>query len=217
MQLTTQAEKKMRINKFLVTFLLLAMAWFSGVSTVYAQSQSEPVSLLRYIANNMIAGLKANKATLKSNPEAVYGLAYKYVVPYADLTEMSKRVLPPAIWNSATPAQRVQFEKEFTKTLIRTYASALTSYQDQVITFMPLRGGAEGRTVVVNSEIRGAGQPIQVAYRLIRVGSVWRLYDMSVEGVSMLDSFREQFSDMLAQGNIEQLLQRLSGHNTGSR
>lgn len=207
----------MRINKILLSFLLLSMTWFSCASLAQSQTQSEPVSLLRYIANNMIAGLKANKATLKTNPDAVYSLAYKYVVPYADLTEMAKRVLPPAIWNGATPEQRVQFEKEFTKTLIRTYASALTSYQDQVITFMPLRGGAQGRTVVVNSEIRGAGQPIQVAYRLLRVGSVWRLYDMSVEGVSMLDSFREQFSDMLAQGNMDQLLQRLSGHNTGSR
>jgi phospholipid transport system substrate-binding protein len=211
-----QTEKKMRINKLLLTFVILSMTSLSCM-TAYAQSQSEPVSLLRYIASNMIAGLKTNKATLKSNPQAVYSLAYKFVVPYADLTEMSKRVLPPQIWNSATPAERVQFEKEFTKTLIRTYASALTSYQDQTITFYPIRGGAQGSTVVVNSEIRGAGQPIQVAYRLIRVGSMWRLYDMSVEGVSMLDSFREQFSDMLAQGNMEQLLQRLSGHNTGSR
>lgn len=206
----------MRINKLLVAFFILSMGWLTCI-TATAQSQSDPVGMLRYIANNMIAGLKANKATLKSKPQTVYSLAYKYVVPYADLTEMSKRVLPPNVWNSATPAERVQFEKEFTKTLIRTYASALTSYQDQVITFFPVRG-AQGRTVVVNSEIRGSqGQPIQVAYRLIRVGSVWKLYDMSVEGVSMLDSFREQFSDMLAQGNMQQLLQRLSGHNTGSR
>lgn len=204
----------MRTNKLLLTFLIFTLSWFTCMTTYAQSTQGDPVGLLRYIANNMIAGLKTNKATLKSKPQIVYGLAYKYVVPYADLTEMSKRVLPPQIWNSATPAQRVQFQKEFTKTLIRTYASALTSYQDQVITFFPVRG-SQGKSVAVNSEISGSqGQPIQVSYRLLRVGSVWRLYDMSVEGVSMLDSFREQFSDMLAQGNMQQLLQRLSGHNS---
>jgi phospholipid transport system substrate-binding protein len=215
--IVTEAEIIMRLNKLFLTFFILSLSWLTCVST-YAEgaSQSDPVGLLRYIANNMIAGLKANKATLKSKPRIVYGLAYRYVVPYADLTEMSKRVLPPQTWNSATPAERVQFEKEFTTTLIRTYASALTSYQDQTIQFYPVRGGYQGqRTVEVNSEISSSqNQPIHVTYRLIRVGSVWRLYDMSVEGVSMLDSFREQFGDILAQGDMQSLLKRLAGHNT---
>ena len=182
----------------------------------HAQSQSDPVALLQYIANNMIAGLKAHKATLKTKPGTVYSLAYRYVVPYADLSEMSKRVLPPHIWNSATPAQRAQFQKEFTTTLIRTYASALTSYQDQTIQFYPVRGGYAGaRTVEVRSQITGSEtQPISVTYRMVRVGSVWRLYDLSVEGVSMLESFRSQFADILEGGSMDQLLQRMSSHNT---
>ncbi|HVE43931.1 MAG TPA: ABC transporter substrate-binding protein [Gammaproteobacteria bacterium] len=181
-----------------------------------AAPQSQPVALLQYIADNMIAGLKANKATLKSKPSIVYKLAYQYVVPYADLGEMSKRVLPPAVWKSATPEQRSRFQKEFTRTVIRTYASALTSYEDQTIQFFPVRGGSQGRnTVEVNSRISGSqGDPISVSYRLINRGGSWRLYDMSVEGVDMLESFRAQFADILAQGNIETLLQRMSGRNS---
>lgn len=201
------------LNKIVLSFLVMTFAWFTVINS-YGAVQSNPVSLLQYIANNMIAGLKEQKATLKTNPDVVYSLAYRYVVPYADLSEMSKRVLPAQIWNKATAAQRTQFQEQFTKTLIRTYASALTSYQDQVIKFYPPRGGANGHTVEVNSQIISSDRdPIRVTYRLIRVGDGWKLYDMSVEGISMLESFRSQFSDILSQGDMQQLLDRLSQHN----
>lgn len=201
-------------NKILLSLFTLTFGWLICLSSAYAANTSDPVGLLQYIADNMIAGLKTNKATLKSNPTVVYNLANRFVVPYADLTEMSKRVLPPQVWNNATQAQRDQFQKEFTKTVMRTYASGLTNYQDQTVKFFPPRGGSE-RTLEVNSEIDSSGsQPINVTYRLVKNGTNWKLYDMSVEGVDMLESFREQFSDILAQGNMDSLLQRLSGHNS---
>ena len=199
--------------------ILLLIIFFMGyISITHAQSaaiQSNPILLLQYIANNMIAGLKANKATLKSKPQIVYRLAYQYVVPYASLSEMSKRVLPPAVWNHATPDERARFQKEFTTTIIRTYASALTSYQDQTIRFFPIRGQYQhAGTVEVMSEIESSeSSSVRVSYRLIRMGNVWRLYDMSVEGVSMLESFRAQFSSILSQGNMSQLLQKMAAHN----
>lgn len=205
----------MQKNKIVISFIILVFTWVTGITTVQAAPSGDPVSLLQYIANNMISGLKSNKATLKTKPSIVYNLAYRYVVPYANLNEMSKRVLPPRIWNSATPAQRTQFQKSFTTTVIRTYASALTNYQDQTVRFYPVRGGVQGGTVEVSSQILSSrNQPINVTYRLVNAGSGWKLYDMSVEGVSMLSSFRAQFSDILAQGDMNTLLQRLSGHNT---
>lgn len=201
------------LGRFLV-FLFTCLAFnhsFAESGTV----QGNPVALLQYIANNMIAGLKENKATLKSKPQIVYNLASKYVVPYADLSVMSKRVIPPHVWNNASTAQRVQFQKQFTTIIIRTYASALTSYKDQAIHIFPIRGDYHHlNTVEVKSEINSsANEPIRVSYRLIRLGNVWRLYDMSVEGVSLLESFRSQFADILAAGSMEQLLKRLSVHN----
>ncbi|VVC76116.1 putative phospholipid-binding protein MlaC [Aquicella siphonis] len=204
----------MRRNNVVLAFVLLVFGWFSIAATVQAAPTGDPVSLLQYIANNMIAGLKKNKATLKTKPSIVYNLAYQYVVPYANLNEMSKRVLPPRIWNNATSAQKQEFQKLFTTTVIRTYASALTNYQDQTIKFFPVRGGTGGNTVEVNSQIiSSSNQPINVTYRLVRTGGGWRLYDMSVEGVSMLSSFRAQFADILSQGDMNTLLNRLSGHN----
>src|SRR3990167_6508548 len=137
----------MRLKKMVLGFLIISFSCLLCFNT-YAQSRQDPVALLQYIANNMIAGLKANQATLKNKPQIVYRLAYRYVVPYADLTNMSKRVLPPQIWNSATPAQRKRFEKEFTTTLIRTYASALAAYQDQTVRFYPVRGNYQSQSSV---------------------------------------------------------------------
>jgi phospholipid transport system substrate-binding protein len=201
--------QKSSIGFFASFFLLLSLM----VLPVYAAPSGDPVSLLQYIADNMISGLKENKATLKTKPGIVYNLAYKYVVPYANLNEMSKRVLPPRIWNNATPAQRVEFQRLFTRTVIRTYASALSNYEDQTIKFYPVRGGSSGGTVEVNSQIISSqSQPINVTYRLVRTSSGWKLYDMSVEGVSMLGSFRAQFAEILSQGDMNTLLSRLSGH-----
>lgn len=202
-------------NKIVLMFTAVIIGWMSIVTTTSAAAPvADPVAMLRYIANNMINGLRQNQATLKTKPGVVYNLAYQYVVPYANLNEMSKRVLPPRIWNSATEDQREQFQKLFTKTVIRTYASALTNYQDQTIQFYPLRRG-EGNNVEVRSRIMSSSrEPINVTYRLVRTTQGWRLYDMSVEGVSMLGSFRAQFSDILAQGDMNTLLSRLSGHNS---
>jgi phospholipid transport system substrate-binding protein len=211
---TKEEMKKMRIHKILLTYIMVLFAWFAPVTMTQAAPTGDPVALLQYIADNMIAGLKSNQATLKTKPSIVYSLAHQYVVPYADLSEMSKRVLPPSVWNSATPGQRSAFEKQFTTLLIRTYASALTSYKDQTVKFYPVRG-ASGQTVQVSSDIVSPqSSPIHVTYRLIRVGGGWRLFDMSVEGVSLIESFRSQFADILSHGNMDQLISQMSGHNT---
>jgi len=206
----------MRSHKILITSILIIFSWISSVSA-FAAAGSDPVGMLKSAANNMISGLKTNKATLKTNPKVVYGLAYKYVVPYADLQTMSKDVLSPQKWNAATPAQRAQFQHEFTTTVIRTYASALTSYEDQTVQFYPVRGGIAGKnTIEVNSQIVSSSHdPINVSYRLVHVSGGWKLYDMSVEGVDMLESFRAQFADILASGSMSDLLKSMSQHNAG--
>ena len=183
----------MRTNKWIYGVTALVVCWLSISTAAFASIQGDPVSLLTYIADNMIK--------------------HKYVVPYADLPEMSKRVLPPKVWNGASASQRAQFQKEFTRLVIRTYASALTSYQDQQVRFFPVRSRG-GNSVEVKSEITSSSSPaISVTYRLLKSGGQWKLYDMSVEGVSLISSFRSQFADILSNGSMDTLLKRLSKHN----
>ncbi|OAI49423.1 hypothetical protein AYO45_02615 [Gammaproteobacteria bacterium SCGC AG-212-F23] len=200
------------MKKQLVIITLFLWILFS-VSSVWASDG--PVGMLSSISDQMIASLKAHQTTLKSNPGYVFSLARRLVVPHADLDEMARRVLPPSTWNAASPQQRVQFQREFTTLLIRTYASALAEYKDETVRFMPVRNDS-GNTVTVDSEIiRTEGPTIAVSYRLVRKDSGWKLYDMIVEGVSMLESFRSQFSDKLNQENIAQLIVDLREHNAG--
>lgn len=198
---------------FWVPFVLFLSAFIAMMPRVAAAQ--DPVGMLNSVAKQMIASLKAREMTLKTNPSQVYSLAYRLVVPHADLDYMSKRVLPPQTWNQASSGQRAQFKHEFTTLLVRTYASALADYTDQTVRFYPVRGGYGGRsTVQVNSEIvRTDGPSIPVNYSLVLEGSQWKLYDMTVEGVSMLESFRSQFADKLSEGNITTLISALRAHN----
>lgn len=183
-----------------------------------AIAKTDPVALLQSVSNQMIANLKANKTSLKENPELVYSLARRIIVPHADLTEMSKHVLPPSVWNSASRAQRAEFQSLFSTTLIRTYASAIAAYNDQVVTFYPIRGDYSHQSLVkVNSQITSTeGSPISVVYTMINTGNNWKLFDMTVEGVSMLNSFRSQFADTLSHNNMAELINVLKKHNVDS-
>ncbi|MDX1902447.1 MAG: ABC transporter substrate-binding protein [Gammaproteobacteria bacterium] len=201
------------MKKFPLATVFLTL--FLGLYAITVSASQDPTAMLRSIADQMIAKLKQNQVTLKKNPGLVYSFANKIIVPHADLDAMSKRVLPPKTWNSSTPAQRSLFKKEFTTTLIRTYASAIAQYTDQTVQFSPVRGGYSGKTMVnVNSQIKPSdGSPINVTYKLISAGGNWRLIDLTVEGVSMLESFRSQFADQLSHSDINGLIQVLKQHN----
>ncbi|MDR3490759.1 MAG: ABC transporter substrate-binding protein [Gammaproteobacteria bacterium] len=207
-----------KINKSFSLFIMMLCASLMFVS-MPARAASDPVNMLNSIADQLISKLKANKATLKTNRSYVYSLANQIVVPHAAVDEMAKRVLPPQTWNHATASERSQFSSQFTTLLVHTYASALADYNDQTIHFYPVRGGYDGKnTVQVNSNIeRTDGPEISVNYKLVLRGSQWKLYDMSVEGVSMLESFRSQFADSLAKGDMQSLIRDLRAHNSGGR
>lgn len=201
-----------------VVVTIVFLLGISFTANLWADSaDNAPTALLKSLAAQMIAGLKENQATLKTHPQLVYTLAERIVVPHADLDEMSKRVLPAATWMGATRAERAHFQSVFAKTLIRTYASALAEYKDETVQFYPLRGGIQGSTVQVDSQIiRTDGPSIAVSYRLIQRGGKWRLYDMIVEGVSMLESFRSQFADKLSRENMSALSNDIAAHNAES-
>ncbi len=207
--------KKLYQN-FIYSFMIFIFCAVVNATPSYAAEN--PVSLLNSIADNLIAQLKANKASLKSDPSLVYSLAQNIIVPHADRDEMSRRVIPPSVWNKASSSQRSEFESEFMTMLVHTYASALADYNDQTVKFFPVRGGYEGKNAVqVHSEIeRADGSPISVNYRLVLRGSEWRIFDMSVEGVSMLESFRSQFADQLSKGDMDTLIKHLRSHNAGN-
>lgn len=182
-----------------------------------AIAAASPLEMLQPTSDQMLSALKSNRATLKSDPATVYRIVNQILVPHVDLDMMSRLVLGRNIWMSATPEQRQRFKKEFTRLVINTYSAALASYTNETVKFMPIRGGYEGRSrVQVQSQIvRQDGPPVAVNYRLQNVGGDWLVYDFTVEGVSMIESFRSQFAEDLSSGSLDSLLEKMARHNSG--
>ncbi|KTC80018.1 MlaC/ttg2D family ABC transporter substrate-binding protein [Legionella cherrii] len=191
----------MRIIK---TFLLVVSVILSPVMHA---SQNSPIPMLEQTANNIIATLKENKSSLKNNPDVIYKAVETNLLPIVDVTGMSRSVLGRQAWSKATDTQRTQFSKAFTRLVIRTYSSPLAQYSDESVQFLPLRGSLNSRFLRVNSIIvRAEGQNIPLSYSLVAKNGQWKIYDISVEGVSLLQSFRSQFAAALQNSSIDEVI-----------
>lgn len=199
-----------RLRKVAATLL------FSSVVAVAMAATPNPMVMLKNTTDQLLASLKANKAKIKSNPHYIYRIVDKILLPNVNVSVMSMSVLGRNAWRRATPTQRTDFTKTFTTTVIKTYASALNAYTNETIKFFPIRGGYQGRQVLqVNSQIvRSDGPSVPVSYSMILQGSQWKVYDLNVEGISLLQSFRSQFASQLAQGDsIATIIKNLKQHN----
>jgi phospholipid transport system substrate-binding protein len=186
-------------------------------SVTWAAGSASPMPMLKSTTGRLLISLKQNRAKLRSQPTFVYSLVRKILLPRVDVRVMSMTVLGRSGWYKATPSQRTQFTKTFTTTVIKTYASALNAYTDETVKFFPVRGGTRGRSVLqVNSQIiRPDGPPVPVSYSVVLRSRVWKIYDLTVEGISLLQSFRSQFASQLAQGDsVAKIIANLKRHNT---
>lgn len=200
-------KKRIMAMSLLALFFILGQAW----------ALRSPVDLLQGISNRMIVQLEQNKSHLKQRG-VVHSIVRDTLLPYVDLNRMSALVVGPNYWRSASSVQKAQFKQEFTRMVISTYSTALSSYDNDRVSFYPLRGGYSGNTVHVNSVIvRRSGQRIPMSYNLVRSDGGWLVYDFSVENVSIVQSYRAQFAGVLSSSGMDGLVQRLIQHNRKSR
>lgn len=200
--MTNIATKKM------IAWMLL---WMGMMSCGYAETS--PVPMLQQTAQKIIETLKANQTRLKSDERIVNNTIQTYLLPHIDIEGMSRSVLGRKVWSESSVADKRAFTLVFTDLIIRTYAAPLAEYSGETVSFMPLRGAIDGRFVRVNSIInRPSGQRIPLAYNLVLKSGDWKIYDLSVEGVSLLQSFRLQFSGVLQQGTMQDLIKQMREH-----
>lgn len=177
-------------------------------------AQSSPVPVLESAANQIIASLKQNKGDLQRNPRLIYQAVEHHLLPHVDVTGMSRSVLGRQAWAKASTSEREQFSQAFTQLVLRTYASPLAEYTDETVKFLPIRGSLDGRFVRVNSIIvRPHGKNIPLNYSLVSKNGSWKIYDLSVEGVSLLQSFRSQFAQALQNSNMQELIAQMHQRN----
>ncbi len=198
------------MKRLLKISLLILLTW-----TVIALATPSPVTSLESTSNQLLMALKQNRAKIKGNPAYAEVLARRILLPHVDVKAMSRLVLGRNAWLKASAGQKARFMDEFATFMIRTYSTALSSYTNESIQFLPLRSDykSKHRVLVKSKIIQEGGPSIPVNYRLVLRGNQWKMYDMTVDGISMVKSFRSQFSSEINKNGIDGLLVAMNKHN----
>jgi phospholipid transport system substrate-binding protein len=184
----------------------------------YAATTPSPVVMLQNVSNTAIVQLKAAKAK-SSNGQVKTVVLHKIIetelLPHVDLDLMSRAVLGRNTWESATTAQKADFKEQFTTLVINTYASALKTFDKNKIVFRDVRGGYQGQKVIqVNSLVNiPDSEPLPVVYHLILENNQWYITDLSVEGISLVESYQAQFTPIIADKGLTGLIEILKQNN----
>lgn len=154
------------------------------------------------------------KPEVKNDFAKATALVDSIIEPHIDFDRVSVLVLGK-FWKTATPQQKERFKNEFRRLLVRTYTTAFTEYANWKIRYLPSQGEAGGDKTMVRTEILQAGaQPVAVNYRMINNKGTWKVYDVLIEGISLLQNYRTSFTNQIAEGgSVEQLIKDLTVRN----
>jgi phospholipid transport system substrate-binding protein len=187
--------------------LLVGMALTALPS--HAQANPGPEALVRQISEEVIETVKSDKEIQAGSLPRIIALVDAKVMPHVNFSRMTA-IAVGRPWRSATPEQQKRLLEEFKTLLVRTYSGALTQVKDQTVQLKPLRAGADDLEVVVRTEVKGKGDPIQLDYRLEKTTGGWKIYDVNVLGVWLADtSFKSQFSPIASNQGIDALIANL--------
>jgi phospholipid transport system substrate-binding protein len=177
-----------------------------------AHAETAPDALVRQISTDVIETAKADKAIQAGDVGRIITLVDTKVMPSVNFEAMTRSAVGPQ-WRNATAEQRKRLQDEFKTLLVRVYAGALTQIKDQTVEVtksLPVPGGSQ---VVVQTEVRGKGEPIKLDYRLDKAAEEWKIIDVNVGGIWLVTSYRSQFAQELTAGGIDGLIAKLAERN----
>lgn len=197
--------------KSLFVALALVLMWFSAAPV---QASVEAQQLVIDTSTKVLERLRQERERLQANPELIYPMVEDLVLPHFDFERMSIWVLGKN-WRKANKQQQQEFIGAFRTLLVRTYAKALLEYTDQNINYLPFHAEEGAKRVTVRTEVAQSGGvniPINYSMFLNREGK-WKVYDISVDGISLVTNYRTSFASEIRQGGIDKLLHRLAEMN----
>jgi phospholipid transport system substrate-binding protein len=173
-----------------------------------------PPAFVQAVGNNALDAIKQSAEAKQGNLAKINELVNEYVLPYVDL-EKTTRLAAGRYWRQATPQQQQNLVQAFKGTLIRTYSGALTKVdQNSTLTIAPFRGDPKADDVVVRSTLTQGNAPsVAIDYRLEKSPQGWKIYDLNVEGIWLIQNYRNQFADQIARNGIDGLIQALNQRN----
>jgi phospholipid transport system substrate-binding protein len=191
--------------------LLLALSMLCFSLTGFAIEA--PDALVKRTAEDVLATVKSDTDIQAGNQEKIFALTEEKILPNFNFDKVSRLVLGKN-WTKATPEQKTGFQAEFRTLLIRTYATALSKYKNQTIEYKPLKMADGATTVSVKTAIvQPGGQPIAVDYSLEKQADAWKVYDIVIEGVSLVTNYRGQFAQEIRQNGLDSLIKKLADKN----
>lgn len=191
--------------------LLISLASLVMMPPVRAESIESPSDMLKRTSDDVIKVLREKRVMLEKEPDMVYDIVDKYILPHLDDVSMAKLALGKN-WRNATNEQKIAFVDEFRSLLVRTYSKSLQEFSDQTINFFP--ADIDSDRAVVKSEVLQSGGPtIPVAYRMRVKDNAWKVYDISIDGVSLVTSYRGTFAQEIRKSGMDGLLQLLRDKN----
>lgn len=194
------------------TALLTGLFLFAGSVSAQVVDQSTPDGLIKTVVSEVMASVKSDPEIQKGNIPRIVDLVDKKIVPYTDMRRTTEMAMGPN-WKKATPEQQAQLISEFKNLLIRTYSGALSQLRDQTIQFKPLRAAPDDKEVIVKTVVIGRGDPIPLDYRLEKTANGWKVYDMNIMGVWLVEAYRNQFANQISQNGVEGLVKFLQDRN----
>ena len=202
-------------NMFKVGALILA-AMLMAVSAMHVKAEDMPApqALVKQASDEMLAALEEHEAELAENPSKIYSLVDEILIQHFDFARMAKLALGKN-WNNITEDQQAKFVEEFRILLVRTYSTAMLEYTDEEIRFLPFRDDLSKKRVNVPMEVVQAGGPgIPMVLSLYQDNAdQWKVYDVKIEGISLVTNYRSSFSRDINNGGIDKLIEDLAQRN----
>ena len=194
-----------------VSALLLGLVMASSPSFSVAADEA-PDMLIKRISTEVMDAIKSDKGVQAGDISKVVSLVDSKIMPNVNFTRMTAAAVGRN-WRQATPEQQKRLQDEFKALLVRTYSGALTQVKDQTISVKPLRSTPADTEVVVRTEVLGRGDPVQLDYRMEKAGTAWKIYDLNVLGVWMVETYRTQFAQEISAKGIDGLIAALAERN----
>ena len=193
----------------------MAVATWVAVPQAALAADEAPDALVKRLSVDVLETLRKDKSIKAGDVDRIMALVDKTILPHVNFRRMTAASVGPG-WRKATPEQQSRLQDEFKTLLVRTYAGALSQVTDQSIVVKPLRAAAEDKDVLVRTEIRGRGDPIQLDYRLEKTpgeGAGWKIYNLNVMGVWLVETYRSQFAQEINAKGVDGLIEALVARN----
>jgi phospholipid transport system substrate-binding protein len=197
------------MKKIVMAVVLCLLAATSASAT----TDLAPDALARSVTDEVLAIVRADKELQAGHPQKVMQLVESKVLPHFNFTRMTQLAVGRN-WRQATPEQQNVLTDEFRTLLVRTYATAFTQYRNQTVDYRPLRMAPNDTDVVVKSLIKQpTGQPVAVDYSMEKLSGGWKVYDVKIEGISLVENYRNTFNSEIQRSGVDGLIRALSDKN----